>query len=122
MQNPLQPTRPLPRLKGDDRRTHCVSVRLNAFELQKLAAWARGSNRKLGQVLREIALLKTPPIVPVANQAHWESLARALGNLNQVAYSLNQGLILEDVRPLLSAVLIEVIALRAELRGEEARP
>jgi hypothetical protein len=110
-----------PRHKGEARRRHCVSVRLNTAELAKVQAWTGGATRrkKLGQVLRDAALGRGAVVVPQVNQTRWEELARTLSNLNQIAYHLNSGRIPEDVRPLLRDLLKEVRDLRAELHGKE---
>lgn len=109
-----------PRHKGADRRHHCVSVRLNAYELAKVRSWASGAtSRKLGQVLREAALMRPPRVVPAVNDSAWQQLARTLSNLNQLAFHLNSGRLTEDVRPLLAAILREVRSLRAGLLGKE---
>ena len=116
------PNAPKARHKGADRRKHCVSVRLNDAELTKVQAWtgAGGHTKKLGQVLRETAFGRTVVVVPKANQAEWEELARALSNLNQLAFHLNSGRLPEDVRPILRELLKEVRDLRADLLGKEA--
>ncbi len=108
------------RLRGDDRRRHCVSVRLSPRELRHIRQLATGGARKsLGQTVREIALGAVPVYVPEPNHERWAELARALANVNQLAYHLNCGRIPEDVRPLLAEVFAAVVALRAELRGEK---
>lgn len=76
-------------LPADQRREHCVSVRLNAAELATLDA-RRGAFQR-GEWLRMAALDKLPPTVPALNSEAWVELARAAGNLNQIARALNTG-------------------------------
>lgn len=76
-------------LSADQRREHCVSVRLNAGELAALDA-RRGSFQR-GEWLRMAALDKLPPTVPALNAQAWTELARAAANLNQIARALNAG-------------------------------
>ena len=112
----------LRRLRGDLRRLHCVSVRLNDLEFRHVREWAMGAQRKLGELFREVALGSLPPVVSEINRARWEEHARTLAHLNQLAYALNRGQLLGDVRPVLAQLIAEVHALRAELRGENPAP
>lgn len=68
-------------------RTHCVSVRLSAAELADLDS-ERGACAR-GEHLRFAAFGALRPKIPAINQAAWESLARALSNLNQLAWYAN---------------------------------
>lgn len=70
-----------------DPRTHCVSVRLNDNELQKLDN-QRGRMAR-GEYLRCAALDELPPTIPALNQQAWVELSKAAGNLNQIAKKLN---------------------------------
>ena len=76
-------------LSAEQRREHCVSVRLNVAELAMLDA-RRGSFQR-GEWLRMAALDKLPPSVPAINAQAWAELARAAANLNQIARALNAG-------------------------------
>jgi len=76
-------------LPADERRNHCVSVRLNTGELATLDA-RRGAYQR-GEWLRMAALDKLPPTVPAINVQAWAELARAAANLNQIARALNAG-------------------------------
>lgn len=76
-------------LPPDERREHCVSVRVNAGELATLDS-RRGVYQR-GEWLRMAALDKLPPTIPAINREAWTELARAAGNLNQIARSLNAG-------------------------------
>jgi len=119
------PTAPLgyqkARFKGPARRTHCVSVRLNEVELARVKTWTGGfyRPRKLGQVLRDVALGRAAIVVPEVNRDRWQELARALSNLNQLAFHLNSGRLPEDVRPILRELLKKVRDLRTDLLGKE---
>jgi|APLak6261660231_1056022.scaffolds.fasta_scaffold07371_2 hypothetical protein len=70
-----------------DKRTHCVSVRLNQAELELLNN--KRGNMKQGEWLRCAAIDKLPPIVPEANIKKWVELANAANNINQIAKKLN---------------------------------
>lgn len=76
-------------LSAEQRRKHCVSVRLNVAELAMLDE--RRSNFQRGEWLRMAALEKLPPTVPAINAQAWAELARAAANLNQIARALNAG-------------------------------
>ena len=73
----------------EERREHCVSVRVNVAELATLDS-RRGVFQR-GEWLRMAALDKLPPTVPAINAQAWAELARAAANLNQIARALNQG-------------------------------
>lgn len=73
----------------EQRRTHCVSVRLSAAELIHLDA-KRGQYQR-GEWLRMAALDKLPPTIPAINREAWTQLARSAANLNQIARHLNEG-------------------------------
>ncbi len=74
-------------LSAEERRGHCVSVRVNAGELATLDA-RRGVYQR-GEWLRMAALDKLPPVIPAINTEAWSELARAAANLNQIAKALN---------------------------------
>lgn len=76
-------------LPVEERREHCVSVRVNVAELATLDS-RRGVFQR-GEWLRMAALDKLPPTVPTINTQAWAELARAAANLNQIARALNQG-------------------------------
>lgn len=100
-------------LPAAERRGHCVSVRLNAAELARLDA-VRGRFQR-GEWLRMAALDRLPPTVPEINREAWTDLARAAGNLNQIARHLNEGGVADA-----EAIRAELAAFRAMLIG--ARP
>lgn len=75
---------PLPQ---EQRRTHCVSVRLSPAELADLDA-KRGAFQR-GEWLRMAAMDQLPPSIPAINGTAWSELARAAGNLNQIARVCN---------------------------------
>lgn len=93
-----------------ERRGHCVSVRLNAAELQQLDD-IRGPFQR-GEWLRMAALDRLPPTVPEINREAWTDLARAAGNLNQITRHLNEGGTADA-----EAIRAELAAFRAMLIG-----
>jgi uncharacterized membrane protein YccC len=100
----------------DQRRTRRVSVYLTPAEYERLADNAAG--RSVSDVLRRAGLgrsLEAPPQVPAVNREAWQSLARVVGNLNQLAHHANRG---ERVGPELADELAEVRAQVAQLRKE----
>lgn len=76
-------------LPSDQRREHCISVRVNAAELAQLDE-RRGPYQR-GEWLRIAALDKLPPTIPAINSQAWAELARAAANLNQLAKAMNAG-------------------------------
>lgn len=72
-----------------EKRTHTVSVRLNAAELDLLDK-RRGKFLR-GEWMRMAALEKLPPSIPAVNLEAWQKLARSSANLNQIALKLNGG-------------------------------
>ena len=76
-------------LDPQEKREHCVSVRVNARELAQLDE--RRSPYQRGEWLRMAALDKLPPTIPAINLQAWSELARAAANLNQIAHALNAG-------------------------------
>ena len=99
------------RLTAEEKRGHCVSVRLNDAELARLDA-DRGHYHR-GEWLRRAwsrALPPAPP--PELNREAWASLARAAANLNQIARALNVG-----GHPGVREIVDEIRAFRAALIG-----
>lgn len=75
-------------LPSEQRRAHCVSVRLSPAELAELDR-QRG-NIQRGAWLRMAWQRSLPPAPPPAiNRGAWAELARASANLNQIAHHLN---------------------------------
>ena len=78
-----------------EKRTHCVSVRLNDDELDELDLRRNlaGGRMQRGAYLRAAAFraLPRPAVVPELNRQAWIELARAAANLNQIAAHLNMG-------------------------------
>lgn len=72
-----------------DKRQHCVSVRMNSDELDRLNM-LRGRVRR-GTYLRLLFNDSLPASVPEVNQQAYSELARAASNLNQLAHHLNIG-------------------------------
>jgi len=77
-------------LDAAEKRGHCVSVRLNAAELEWLDEQRSAVQMQRGEYLRAAALHRLPPQpAPALNRAAWLELSRAAGNLNQLAHHLN---------------------------------
>jgi len=97
-------------IAADQRRDHCVSVRLNPAELAKLDA-ERGKLQR-GEAMRAAFLGVTPPPPPAPlNLIAWRELSHAQANLNQLARAVNGGEsvevreILEEVRAFRNALI-----------------
>lgn len=73
----------------EEQRRHGISCRVNDAELA-LIDQRRGKVSR-GEWLRLAALSKPPRIVPEVNKVAWADLARAAGNLNQLARAINEG-------------------------------
>lgn len=76
-------------LDPEEKREHCVSVRLNVRELAQLDE--RRAKFQRGEWLRMAALDKLPPSIPPLNVQAWSELSRAGANLNQLARAMNAG-------------------------------
>ena len=74
-------------LLPNEKREHCVSVRLNAAELAVLDS--RRKKMRAGAWLRAAALETPPVIIPEINKQAWAALGNAASNLNQIARKLN---------------------------------
>lgn len=81
-------------LEQSDKRTHCVSVRLNQSELDLINS--KRGNMRLGEWLRCAAFDKLPPTVPEVNIKKWAELAAVSGNINQIAKHLNKNPSIDD--------------------------
>ncbi|MCM7221395.1 hypothetical protein ACE3KB_16995 [Enterobacter hormaechei subsp. oharae] len=68
-------------------RSHCVSVRLNNFELSKLNT-LRG-NRAKGEWLRMASLQKLPTTVPTVNIDTWKTLGEINQKLNRIGLHID---------------------------------
>lgn len=71
-----------------ERRTHCISIRLNDAELEEMNA-RNTTGLSKGRYGREAILNQLPPTIPPINIEAWTALARASANLNQIARYLN---------------------------------
>ena len=110
-------------LPPEQLRTHCVSVRLSAAELEQLDA--RRGELQRGEWLRVAALDVLPPVIPELNREAWIELARAAANLNQLAFRTNTGAtpeIEEAIRaqPDFQAAWTDRIRLEAQKVGGQA--
>lgn len=101
-----------------EKRTHCVSTRVANDELAVLLADAKARHLKLGALLRETYFDPSRPTVPQVNLAKWQSLEKALGDLQRLAFGLNAGQLPGDVRPVLGEVIEGIHHLRADLAGQ----
>lgn len=70
-------------------RTHHVSTRLSTDELARLDDLRGPVKMQRGEYLRAAALHILPSTIPEINQIAWVELARAAGNINQIAHSIN---------------------------------
>jgi hypothetical protein len=73
----------------DEVRTHCISVRLNKRELEKLDG-GRGFFKR-GEALRMAALTDMPAPVSKLDLQAWSALSKSAGNLNQLSHKMNAG-------------------------------
>lgn len=81
-------------LEQVDKRTYCVSVRLNKAELDLINS--KRGNMRLGEWLRCAAFDKLPPVIPEVNIKKWSELATASNNINQIAKHLNKNNIIDN--------------------------
>ncbi len=108
-----------------ERRTHMLSVYVNAGELAILERrTAAAGIREVGAYVRVAVMAQRPPraVVPAINREAWWSLARATANLNQIAAHLNGGGRFDErgtarLAPALDALREEVRGLRLDLNG-----
>lgn len=100
-------------ISQEEKRGHCVSVRLNAVELQRLDE-QRGHFQR-GEWMRMAALDRLPPAAPPAiNQQSYSELARAAANLNQLSKRANADQVVEikELTEALSAFRISLLGAR----------
>jgi hypothetical protein len=93
------------------RRTHCVSVRLDATELSNLDS-RRGSMQR-GEWMRSAALSKPPVVIPEMNSECVRLLSNLANNVNQIAHHTNMG----EAAIGLSEAIAEIKSLRKMLIG-----
>lgn len=105
---------PIP-LDVNERRNHCVSVRLNKHELDLLDA--RRAHFERGEWLRMAAIDQLPCSIPSLNREAWIELARLAANLNQFQAAINSGRARGYPSNFLEEVLAQVKALRRDLLG-----
>lgn len=98
-------------LADEDKRTHCVSTRLNVRELAQLDELRKQVNMERGEYLRTAALHQLPPTIPAINREAWSSLASTTANLNQIARALNMtgDVQMEEVRSALKSLRTQLI-------------
>lgn len=75
----------------NNKRNHCISVRVNEYELSKLdaARLINGKRLQRGAYLRSIFNKSTPAHIPQINRDVYRELSRSASNLNQIAHKLN---------------------------------
>ncbi len=108
-----------------ERRTHMLSVYVNAGELAVLERrTAAAGIREIGAYVRVTVMAQRSPraVVPEINREAWWSLARATANLNQIAAHLNGGGRFDErgtarLAPALDALREEVRRLHLDLGG-----
>lgn len=100
-------------LPGNDPRQHCVSVRLNQVELEKLDS-QRGTLAR-GEYLRCSALDKLPPVIPEFNREVWVKLSSAAANLNQIGRKINSNIDID-----IEEIRVELVRFRFGLLGIDA--
>lgn len=76
-------------LPSAEKRTHCVSVRLNDGELDLVNR--RRGRLQAGSWLRAAAIDTAPTMIPEINKQAWSELSRAASSLHQIAKKLNFG-------------------------------
>lgn len=107
----------------EEQRRHGISCRVNDAEIA-LIDQRRGKVSR-GEWLRLAALSKPPRIVPEVNKVAWADLARAAGNLNQLARAINEGRWPVKDGPSAQATIMEMRAqmdaLRASLIGLDGK-
>ena len=82
--------KPLP---VNEKREHCISVRVNNAELAIVDA-QRGP-RQRGEWLRMAAIDRLPPSIPSINQQTYALLAKTAGNLATIANAMRGGAFVE---------------------------
>ena len=110
------------RQRGGERRTHTVSVRLSSAEVAQLDAARKEAGLQRGPYLRAAAFGYLQPTVPAINLEAWTALARAAGNLNQIARRSNAGDLVElsEVREQLRTLRVLLLAAKPA-SGESSR-
>ena len=108
------------RLAAEEKREHCVSVRMNEAELARLDA-ERGRFHRGEWLRRTWSLTQPKPPVPEVNRQAWAELARLAGNLNQAMKAFHEGR-LRGVDPsVLEELFAQVHGLRRALIGAEGQ-
>ncbi len=113
-----------PRPPRPPRRAHVLKIRLSDAEYAALVERAHATSiHTVAGYVRAAALgQRLPPAarpVPAVNQEQYVALGRAGGNLNQLARSVNRGLILtdRDLMPVLRQVYEDLQEVRRGLLG-----
>ncbi|WP_168421582.1 hypothetical protein [Erwinia amylovora] len=101
--------RPLPL---ENLRTHCVSVRLNNYELVKLNEERKQFAK--GEWLRMCFIKNQPTVVPEINQSAWKTFGEINQRLNEILNHLNAR---QSYSPLTQTELFVVKRQISELRS-----
>lgn len=97
---------------AENLRIHCVSVRLNNSELNKLDSERKGHAK--GEWLRMCLLNNQPAIVPEINRAAWKMFGEVNHSLNEIVNHLNAK---QSCSPLTKTELFAVKRQISELRS-----
>lgn len=120
---PKQPGRAgRPKLADEHTRVKHFGFRCTEAEANRLTELAASRGLPPGTLAR-IAALKQPmpaAVVPEINRQAWSELARAVGNLNQIAYRANLGEPVTVDSDLLVSLREDVQALRRQLLSAES--
>jgi hypothetical protein len=93
-------------------------MRVNENELARLKADAQGHHQRMGALLRASYFDGGMVHVPSINVEKWQALADTLADLHSMAFTMNTGQMMEDMRPVLAETIEQVHALRADLVGQ----
>jgi len=107
-------------LPSDEKRVHCVSVRLNDQELKTLDTNRKVSRMQRGEWMRNAALDVLPPVIPSCNSELWTRLAPVSANLNQLMHRLNAAGSGDMDAAVVAAAVKTVEQLRSVLIGGDA--
>lgn len=108
------------KLPPETKRSHCVSVRLNKAELDRLDNQRQRVNMKRGEYLRASSLHVLPSIIPEINRQAWLDLGRSLGNLATVSSAMRGGdyVLLNEVERTVRELRQQLIGIRYEAESD----
>lgn len=103
-------------LLADEKRNHCVSVRLNKQELADLDQGREKVKMQRGEYLRYASRGVIPKTIPEINREAWADLARLAANVNQQQAAINSGLATSTLESgALKELYLAIQALRLDL-------